>query len=103
MKKVRYRQNSFTVIVLEAALIGMVLYIACIVVACAPHSSTDVEVRAPATGPLRIHPSNPRYFTDGSGKAVYLTGSHAWENLKDRGTTDPPEKFDNEAYLDFLV
>ena len=31
---------------------------------------------APATGPLRVHPTNPRYFTDGSGKAIYLTGSH---------------------------
>ena len=26
-----------------------------------------------ATGPLRIHPHNPRYFTDGSGRAIYLT------------------------------
>ena len=28
-----------------------------------------------ATGPLRTNPANPRYFTDGSGKAIYLTGS----------------------------
>jgi hypothetical protein len=32
-----------------------------------------------AQGPLRVHPTNPRYFTDGSGKAVYLTGSHTWD------------------------
>jgi hypothetical protein len=38
---------------------------------------------APARGPLRAHPRNPRYFTDGSGKPVYLTGSHHWDNLQD--------------------
>lgn len=31
-----------------------------------------------AIGPLRVHPTNPRYFTDGRGKAIYLTGSHFW-------------------------
>jgi hypothetical protein len=50
---------------------------------------------APATqnrarGPLRIHPSNPRYFTDGSGKAIYLTGSHTWNNLQDGGAIGKP-------------
>ena len=39
---------------------------------------------APPAGPLRIHPENPRYFTDGakmpdgSWRAVYLTGAHTW-------------------------
>lgn len=55
-----------------------------------------------AAGPLRVHPDNPRYFTDGSGKAIYLTGSHTWSNFKDMGRTDPPPAFDFEAYLDFL-
>lgn len=61
-----------------------------------------------APGPLRIHPTNPRYFTDGtkrpdgSWKAVYLTGSHTWANLIDRGTSDPPPEFDFDGYLDFL-
>lgn len=46
---------------------------------------------APAMGPLRVHPENPRYFTDGTMngkgglKAVYLTGSHNWYNLQDAG------------------
>ena len=35
-----------------------------------------------AAGPLRVHPANPRYFTDGSGKAVYLTGSHNWDTFQ---------------------
>lgn len=38
---------------------------------------------AKASGPLRVHPTNPRYFTDDSGKAIYLTGSHTWTNLQD--------------------
>lgn len=29
---------------------------------------------APAAGPLRVGAANSRYFTDGSGKVVYLTG-----------------------------
>jgi len=56
----------------------------------------------PATGPLKAHPSNPRYFTDGTGRAIYLTGSHTWSNFKDMGKTNPPPPFDFEAYLDFL-
>lgn len=61
-----------------------------------------------ATGPLRVHPDNPRYFTDGtrqsdgSFRVVYLTGSHVWNNLQDQGITSPPPAFDFDAYLDFL-
>ena len=61
-----------------------------------------------AHGPLRVHPANPRYFTDGttlpdgSLKAVYLTGSHTWNNLVDMGRDDPPQPFDFDAYLGFL-
>jgi hypothetical protein len=58
---------------------------------------------SPASGPLRVHPKNPRYFTDGSGRAVYLTGSHTWTNLIDRGPSDPPPPFDFDGYLRFLT
>ena len=51
-----------------------------------------------AKGPLRVCPSNPRYFTDGSGKAVYLTGSH-WPNFQNWGNL---KLADFGAYLDFL-
>ena len=27
---------------------------------------------------LSVHPTNPRYFVDRNGKAIYLTGSHQW-------------------------
>ena len=53
-------------------------------------------------GPLRIHPDNPRYFTDGDGKAILLVGSHTWTNLQDSGYEDPLPRFDYHAYLDFL-
>ena len=56
-----------------------------------------------AKGPLRLHPSNPRYFTDDGRRAVYLTGSHTWDNLQDMGESDPPAAFDFGAYLDFLA
>ena len=65
-------------------------------VAAEPFPQTRVGLREgrwrvndPAKGPLRVHPQNPRYFTDdtkgpdGSLKAVYLTGSHHWDNLQD--------------------
>ena len=62
----------------------------------------ELTAQDSAAGPLKVHPSNPRYFTDGTGRAVYLTGSHTWCNFKDMGTDDPPAPFDFEAYLDFL-
>ena len=63
---------------------------------------------ASITGPLQVHPTNPRYFTDGtknkdgSPRAIYLTGAHTWNNLVDMGKSDPPVLFDFEAYLNFL-
>ena len=53
-------------------------------------------------GTLKVLSSNPRYFTDGTGRAVYLTGSHTWANMRDRGRTDPPPVFDFDGYLDLL-
>jgi hypothetical protein len=34
-------------------------------------------------GPLRKNPANPRYFTDDSGQAIYMTGSHTWSVQQD--------------------
>ena len=65
-----------------------------------------------APGPLVVSTTNPRYFTvapghRGAGRAVYLTGSHIWNNLHDGmgpGTAcaATPEPFDYAAYLAFL-
>ena len=53
-------------------------------------------------GPLRVSEINPRYFTDKTGRAIYLTGSHTWNNLVDMGPDQPPEEFDFSAYIDWM-
>ena len=65
-----------------------------------------------AAGPLVVSAVNPRYFTIGSGnaadrRAVYLTGSHIWNNFHDGlgpgpDCADTPEQNDYGAYLRFL-
>jgi hypothetical protein len=65
-------------------------------------ATIDVPQAAPATGPLRVSPDNPRHFCDPAGRVVYLTGSHTWSNLKDMGQTYPPPAFDYGRYLDLL-
>ena len=64
----------------------------------------------PARGVLVVSEANPRYFTITSDerKAVYLTGSHIWNNLHDGmgpgpGCADSSEQLDYGAYLDFLA
>jgi hypothetical protein len=56
-----------------------------------------------AKGPLRVHQKNPRYFTDGTGKAIYLTGSHTWNSLQDWGTNDSIQPLDFKAFVKMLV
>jgi hypothetical protein len=50
-----------------------------------------------AMGPLKKSTTNPRYFADTSGNAVYLTGSHVWYNFQDRNIP-----FDYNGYLNLL-
>ncbi len=61
-----------------------------------------------AGGPLVVSQVNPRYFTvasgDGAGRAVYLAGSHIWNNVHDgmgpgSDCAEAPEEFDYDAYL----
>jgi len=68
------------------------------------HGVSFVQAGTPAMGPLRVSTVNPRYFTDGSGKAVFLTGSHTWGNLQDYAydKLPSPPALDFGAYLDFL-
>ncbi len=55
--------------------------------ACPLQSAT--RQRVTASGPLRVHPANPRYFTDsttnadGSLKAIYLGGHQIFVDLQD--------------------
>ena len=58
---------------------------------------------------LRVSKLNPRYFTDASGRAVYLTGSHVWWNLQGERTwrvdcvNGRAAPFRYEDYLDRLT
>jgi len=54
-------------------------------------------------GPLRPLPANPRYFTDDSGRAILLTGSHTWNNLVDMAPEGSEMAFDYDAYLDWMA
>lgn len=57
--------------------------------------------------PLAVSVDNPRYFTprSGDGRAVYLTGSHIWNNFHDGmgPAGEPPKNLEYGAYLDFLA
>jgi hypothetical protein len=73
-----------------------------------PHS-LEIDVRADrqpdrgkAMGPLRVDAANRRYFADPSGRALFLAGSHTWNDLVDMGPGFPPRKLDFRAYLEFL-
>jgi hypothetical protein len=96
-----------------------ILALAAVGAGCAVGPSDDSSAPAPPTttarkpakatlGPLRVLESNPRYFTDGSGRAVYLTGSHVWWSLLGGRTWRvaclpiTPAPFDYMHYLDQL-
>jgi len=49
-------------------------------------------------GPLKVDPVNPRYFQDPNGRAIFLTGSHTWDNRQDLGGI----AFDYSQYLQIL-
>ncbi|MBI2009489.1 hypothetical protein HYS84_03765, partial [Candidatus Saccharibacteria bacterium] len=55
-----------------------------------------------AMGPLYQLSSNPRYFSVDGVDPVYLTGSHTWMNLVDRGASNPPPAFDYTDYINQL-
>ncbi len=55
----------------------------------------------PATGLLQVSAANPRYFTDDTGRAVYLTGSHIGWELQDHAW-GRDLAFDYDAFLEFL-
>ncbi len=67
-----------------------------------PALAAGASAQDASAGPLRVHPLNGRYFGDGAGRTVYLTGAHTWNNLSDVGIGDPPTAFDFPKYLAFL-
>jgi hypothetical protein len=60
---------------------------------------TASGVTTTSMGPLTVSSTNSRYFVDGGGNPVYLTGSHTWNNLQDVANLGT---FDFNAYLNFL-
>ena len=66
-------------------------------------ASSSNTLRAPSfhsiNGVLRRSRVNPRYFTDNTGRAIYLTGSHTWNTLQDGATSTP---FDYTGWLNFM-
>lgn len=65
--------------------------------------ATPASASGPITAPLSALSINPNYFSDGSGKALYLTGSHTWNDFQDWGTNESPVPFDFAAYVNLLV
>lgn len=84
-------------------IVFLCLALATLTQSLASAAAPDTPKAAGIRGPLRVDPTNPRYFTDDGQRAVYLTGSHTWDNLQDMAETDPPAAFDFNAYLDFLA
>ncbi len=71
-------------------------------------TTTTAAPGAPAsaaiTSPLRVSSANPHFLTDASGRAVYLAGSHTWDDMQDLSVTpNAPAAFDFNAFVQFLV
>ncbi len=81
-------------------------------------NKTNVSLCAIAS-PLRVSSDNPRYFAESStGRIVYLTGSHTWNNFQDAGADTDGDgvpdyirdlakqkqgRFDFGGYVDFMA
>jgi Bacterial Ig domain/IPT/TIG domain/Family of unknown function (DUF6298)/Putative collagen-binding domain of a collagenase len=54
-------------------------------------------------GPLKQSTANSRYFINPAGNAVFLSGSHTWDDFQDTDTSgSTPAAFDFNAYVNFL-
>ena len=58
--------------------------------------------RKPAAGPLTVHSRNPRYFDDGTGRAILLVGANSGWELQD-DAWGVRYALDWGAYLDYLT
>jgi hypothetical protein len=56
----------------------------------------------PISSPLRLLSTNPHYFTDDTGRAIFLTGSHTWDDFQDTDQSGQPAAFNFDAYISFL-
>src|SRR5688572_28257063 len=62
--------------------------------------SIPTHLLASVNGLLRVHPANPIYFTDDSGKAIYLSGHQIFVDLQDN-TFDKALIYGNQTVLDW--
>lgn len=60
------------------------------------------ELKNKFNGVLRNSVDNPRYFTDASGKAIFLAGSHTWANFQENVLKGVIEIMDWKGYLDMM-
>lgn len=66
-----------------------VLVAGCLCVSMATTGQGQQPVPAITAGPLRTHPDDSRYFTDGTGQAIYLTDGDLTDgDLTDGDLTD---------------
>jgi hypothetical protein len=73
----------------------------CSVVGRGQWAAAGVELEISNIGPLVVSTDNPRYFAKPDGTAVYLTGSHVWNNFQD--WYNPPYSLDFNAYVAWMV
>ena len=64
---------------------------------CAALIFSSMEVQVGYATPLKIHPDNPRYFQDSTGKALYFAGSSTWFVLQENG-----HRADKKRITEFL-
>lgn len=69
----------------------------------APKQDAGKKDKRQIQGVLKIHPVNPRYFTDQSGRVVYLTGSHTWLSVLDGKGPSGKQTPEDNSFLDFIV
>jgi hypothetical protein len=50
-------------------------------------NANKVSAQSAFHGPLKKSPTNGRYFRDDIDRAIYLTGSHTWNNFQDGGSS----------------
>ena len=71
-----------------------------------PNGFTYASNNILANGPLKVSSTNPRYFADGAGNAIYLTGAHTWQDNVDGwgipNDCSVPPAFDWTSYLSFV-
>jgi hypothetical protein len=67
-----------------------------------PHTN-PLSASRPISAPLKALSTNPHYFADGTGRAVYLTGSQTWNTLQDWGTNGSVQPLDFKAFVNMLA